>query len=101
VVTRDGDHILTIEAFPYCIPDRQQRVEIEINDQAAGHYEFSDCDPVTREFPLAGDLLHHGWNELTLNFAYAVSPAEVTDGVNPDPRRLALGVTRLTIQPHQ
>lgn len=90
---------LQVEAFPFCVEHEQQQMELRINGDLVGLLSFAGCDPVAQTFTIDQAAIQIGWNQLMLHAAYARSPAEQTQGQNPDVRLLAAGFTRLTILP--
>jgi hypothetical protein len=93
------DYALQLDIFPNWIAGRVQEVTIMVNGQPIGRVTFERDVPVSKGFVVPASLLDVGWNELAFRSTYAVSPAEITGGANPDPRPLAFGVNRLAIHP--
>jgi hypothetical protein len=98
IATRREDQRLVIEAFPFCVLGRQQSITIRANGQVVTTHEWKTCDDWQAEVVIPAALVKVGWNDLSFEYGYAVSPAEVTDGENPDPRLLAVGFKRLEIK---
>ncbi len=92
-------YALQVEAFPFCVEGLQQQIELRVNDDLVGLLFFNGCDPAAQTFTIDPASIQIGWNQLTLQAAYARSPAALTQGQNPDVRLLAAGFTRLTIGP--
>lgn len=93
-----GAYALKIGAFPQCAPGRSQQIKVTANDEPAGTIEFQGCEPVTTVLELPADTVNLGWNRLHFEYAYAVSPQELT-GSGSDNRPLSVGFTELTISP--
>jgi hypothetical protein len=91
------DYSLQIGAFPLCVPGQRQRISIKVNGQEIGAYQWEECELWEGERPIPGSVVRIGWNEITFEYAYAFSPAEVTRGQNPDPRVLSVGFTKLEV----
>jgi energy-converting hydrogenase Eha subunit A len=49
------------------------------------------------EILIPAPIIRIGWNEVSFEYAYALSPAEVTRGQNGDRRMLSVGFTRLDV----
>ena len=99
VVPQPRDYVLEIDAFPNWIDGRSQEVRIWVNDQELAVLTFTGDAPRSEVIPIPADFLQTGWNHLTFQSAYAVSPAEATAGANPDPRPLSFAVTKLILRP--
>lgn len=91
------DHGLRLEAFPFCVPDRHQAVFIRVNGQLLANHQWSDCETWVEELLIPSSFIRVGWNELIFEYNYAVSPAEISGGENPDPRLLGVGFVKLAI----
>ena len=91
------DYRLRIGAFPLCVPDRRQEMTVKVNGQEIARYRWQECELWESEIPIPASAVRVGWNEVTLEYAYALSPAEVTGGQNGDQRMLAVGFTRLEV----
>jgi hypothetical protein len=98
-VPQAEDYQLEIDAFPNYIDGRSQEVRIWVNDQELAVLTFTGDAPRSEVIPIPADFLQTGWNHLTFQSAYAVSPAEATAGANPDPRPLSFAVTKLILRP--
>jgi hypothetical protein len=88
-----GNHFL-IEAFSFCLPDRQQRMELLVKDQLIHQLQWEACETLQADVAIPAALVDIGENEVTLRFANAVRPADVTNGENPDGRFLSAGFNR-------
>ena len=99
VVPSVKDYELLIEVFPHCVEGRQQTMEINVNATQIGDVRFTGCDPYTGRFPIAAELLEVGWNQLSLNYHYAVAPADLSADENPDSRPLSVGFSSLEFRP--
>ncbi len=92
---------LTLEAFPYCLPDEQQRLSVEVNGAQLAEYSWQECETWSTEIMVPASLVQVGWNEVVLHSNYALRPSDVTNGDNPDSRALSVGVNRLQIIPER
>ncbi len=99
IATHQTDHLLRIEAFPYCVPGRHQRLIIFVNQHTLSSYEWDRCEARELAIRIPSALIRRGANELAFKYAYAVRPSEVTGGQNPDSRLLSVGFSRLEILP--
>lgn len=95
--TAAQDVRLRIGAFPLCVLDRRQRVSIQVNGQEIATHRWEECELWESEIPISASLLRRGWNEVAFEYEYAFSPAEVTQGKNPDARILSVGFTKLEV----
>jgi hypothetical protein len=86
-----------VEAFPHCIEGVPQQVDFVIADRVVASHRWDDCEPWRDEIAVPSDLVETGWNEIRLRFARADRPADVTNGQNPDVRRLSVGFTRFEL----
>jgi hypothetical protein len=86
---------LTLEVFPHCVPGREQQIYLEMNGVSLAAHQWTGCDTWSGEIPIPPDLVRVGSNELKIQTAYGVSPSELSDGADPDPRALSVGFTRL------
>jgi len=91
------DYILRIGAFPLCVPGQRQWIGIRVNGKEIGSYQWRECELWEAEIPIPAPEVRIGWNEISFEYAYAISPAEVTRGQNLDPRILSVGFTRLEV----
>lgn len=92
------EHILQVRAFPLCVPDRQQQLLIKLNGREVAFHRWEDCEVWEEEVLLPRPMVRRGWNELTFEYAYALSPFEVTRGENSDKRALSVGFLRLWVE---
>ena len=99
VVPLVEDYELEIDAFPNWIEGRTQEVQILVNDQDLAVLTFVEDSPVNEVIHIPANLLDSGWNQITFQSEYAISPAEATDGANPDARPLSFGVSKLILRP--
>ena len=67
------------------------------NGRTVAEHKWTTCDPWDGQISLPEESVKVGWNELTLDFDYAISPAEINAGENPDTRALAAGFTELVV----
>ena len=95
----EQDYELEFDIFPHWIAGQVQEVAVLVNGQPLGNVMFEQDAPARERFVVPANLLDVGWNELAFLSMYAISPAEATDGANPDARPLAFGVSRLAIHP--
>ena len=91
--------VLSLSAFPQCVPAKQQRVEIEINGQLVAGHQWTGCEPWSADIPIPASILKTGKNGLVVRTAYAISPAELSLGANADARQLSIGFSKLRIAP--
>jgi hypothetical protein len=91
------DYRLRIGAFPLCVPDRRQEMVVKVNGQEMAHYRWQECELWESEILIPPSMVRIGWNEVSFEYAYALSPAEVTRGQNGDRRMLSVGFTRLEV----
>lgn len=97
-VATDGEGAtLAVEAFPYCEPGGPQQVEFVVGEQVVGSHRWDNCDAWQGLVVVPPELEVIGWNEMTLRFLRADRPADVTAGVNPDSRELAVGFSRFEL----
>ncbi len=88
---------LELNAFPLCVPQKQQEMEIWVNETFWTRVSFNGCEMLSFRQMLPFQWVRQGYNELMFRFAYAYSPAEIEGASNPDPRRLSVGFTRLQV----
>jgi hypothetical protein len=98
IATRLADSTLTVEAFPFCVPDKRQMISISVNGHPLTRNEWDQCDTWRAELFIPRSLTRVGWNTLSFEYGYAASPAQVTRGENPDARLLATGFTKLEVR---
>jgi hypothetical protein len=91
------DYRLRIGAFPLCVPDRRQEMVVKVNGQEIARYRWQECELWESEILIPASMVRIGWNEVSFEYAYALSPAEVTRGQNGDRRMLSVGFTRLEV----
>jgi hypothetical protein len=84
---------LTLAAFPQCAPDRKQQITIKVQGTVVAGHEWQNCDPWEASVEIPASLVKVGANDLVVNTAYALSPADL--GKGEDVRRLSAGFTRL------
>jgi hypothetical protein len=90
LATSQTDHTLSLEAFPLCLPDRQQDISIAVNGTRLSSYHWQACESWSQEIVVPAAVVTPGWNTLTFDYGYAAS----SEG---DPRPLAVGFTRLEV----
>ncbi len=83
---------LELVAFPNCVPDEAQTLEVELNGRTVLRHRFDGCSPSTLTAELRAGSLPAGWSRLTFVFGYARATAG-------SPQPLAVGVTRLKVTP--
>ena len=88
---------VTLEAFPFCLPDEKQKIAVEVNGSLLLEHQWADCEPSLHTFTIPAQVVKQGWNEVKFRYAYAAKPAEVSQGQNSDYRALAVGVLRAQI----
>lgn len=89
---------LSMEAFPHCVPGRNQALRVSVNGVEIAEHQWSDCIPWSGEWMIPSALLQPGVNLLKFQYAYAARPVDVTGGQNGDARWLSVGFSRLGIQ---
>jgi hypothetical protein len=92
-----GEAVLEFLAFPLCLPDEHQKMEIEVNGSLWRAFSFETCDPVEFRETIPRELLRR-YNLVSFRYAYARSPAEIPTLQSGDPRRLAVGFLNLQIR---
>jgi hypothetical protein len=97
VATDRASRRLTLEAFPACVPRRQQTVHVLANNIEVAAHQWDGCDPWTAQIEIPASAMNIGWNELSLVGDYAVRPVDIPSMQNSDPRALSLGVTRFQL----
>lgn len=98
VATAKGPSRLALEAFPYCVPGKEQSLSVELNRRELATYRSADCAGWSKALSIPADLVRIGWNNLVLRTTYASRPADVTTGANPDERPLSVGVNTLRVE---
>ena len=88
---------LHIGAFPLCVPGRRQWISIRVNGREIVTHQWENCELWEEELHLPASFIREGWNELVFEYGYAFSPAEITQGENPDPRILSVGFTKMEV----
>jgi hypothetical protein len=96
--TAQKETVVNLTAFPYCIPDHFQILEIVVQGEVLLTHTWSDCEPWDGQLVIPAAQVHIGWNELELNYNYAVQPATVTSYANPDSRYLSVGFTQFRLE---
>lgn len=94
-----GGFRLEVEAFPQCDPTRSQQVQITVNGTPLAEHRWPGCDPWASAIDIPAEQMRLGWNDLMFHYEYAASPAELSQGVNGDPRPLSTGFTKLSVTP--
>ena len=89
---------LIINAFPYCIYNKKQSMDIFWNGRKLKTFVFPDCDEVQLEVEIPRNISHSGYNALDMKFSYATSPYEVTHGKNADKRYLSVGFSNFELE---
>ena len=92
---------MRVAAFPNCLKNVNQVVQLQVNGHGIGALSFTGCDQATQEFVVPKAIVSSGWNQLALLPKYAVAPAQLTHGESSDTRLLAAGFTQLIIEPQQ
>ncbi|MDT8306465.1 MAG: glycosyltransferase family 39 protein [Anaerolineae bacterium] len=98
VALEAGETTLTVDALPYCgsIP---QSMRVSVGEVVVGETTWHDCESKQLQWTIPSSALQVGWNSLTFYFDRALVPAEVSGGANLDPRPLAVGFSRLELEP--
>ena len=97
IATAELDHHLVLEAFPHCLDNQQQTLQLIAHETVLYEYEWSECESISTELILPADQIDVGWNEIRFELGYALSPLELNTG--SDSRPLAVGFSRLEIRP--
>ena len=92
----EGEAVLEFLAFPLCLPDERQKMEIWVNGSLWKALSFATCDPVEFRETIPGGLLQR-YNLISFRYAYAQSPAEIPTLQSGDTRQLAVGFLNLQI----
>jgi len=98
LATTRQDHYLRFEAFPLCASDQYQQLTVRVNGERLASYQWEDCETMEVDLLIPGSVIRAGWNQTAFEYAYALTPAEVTDGRNPDFRLLGVGFVKLEIK---
>lgn len=88
---------MTLDAFPHCIPDARQSLEVAMNGRHVAFHKWQACEKWHGQISIPAEIVKIGWNEMSFVYGYASRPAEVTGGENPDMRNLSLGFSRLEL----
>lgn len=91
------DHVLRLKAFPFCVPGKSQEAVIKVNGQTITTHRWKNCELWEEELPIPSSFVKPGFNELSFEYKYAISPSELSGGKNPDHRKLAVGFIELKI----
>ena len=84
-------NVLSVGAFPNCVPGKLQTVAIEVNGSPVATHEWDqDCKPWETSVPIPTKDLSLGKNTIVVRSGYAMSPAG-------DPRELSVGFTKLSV----
>jgi len=70
---------------------------VKVNGWEMARYRWHECELWEGEILIPASVVRIGWNEVSFDYAYALSPAEVTQGQNGDRRMLSVGFTRLEV----
>ncbi len=95
IATARAPQRLSVAAFPQCLPDRFQRIEVEANGTVIATHQWQDCEPWSTTVDIPVELVHVGANDLVVRAAYAAQPSE-----GDDPRQLSAGFTKLLVEPY-
>ncbi len=98
LATAQADHQLEIEAFPLCLPGIPQTVAVAVNGHSLTTAAWPDCNTAVIQAAIPAAWVQIGWNDLAFTYAYADSPAQATNGQNPDPRLLSVGYNKLLVR---
>ncbi len=93
IVTARTPARLELGVFPLCVPGKNQRIILDVNDTAVIDHEWRDCEPWNAAVDIPAELMRVGFNDLTLRSAYAEPP----QAGGSDPRKLSVGFSRLGI----
>ena len=95
VITSRTPQRLSLAAFPMCLPDKKQQIEIEVNGTVVATQQWQNCDPWSTTVDIPASLVQVGANDLIVRSAYASRPPD-----NPaETRQLSTGFTKLRIDP--
>jgi len=97
LATTRQDHHLKFEAFPLCAPYQHQQLTVKVNGESVSSYQWENCETMEVDLLIPASLIAMGWNQITFEYAYALTPAEVTEGQNVDFRLLGVGFVKLEI----
>lgn len=98
IATNKGEHQINLEAFPQCVPGRQQEVLVEVNGAPVATHRWMDCQPWSDSIPISGDLVKIGPNDMTIRAGYAARPADLEGGASSDTRQLSIGWSKLRVE---
>jgi hypothetical protein len=88
---------LALSAFPLCLADRKQSIEVEVNGAPLLTHDWQDCEPWSATVDIPAALVRVGANDLSVRSAYAASPADASDSGSNDTRTLSVGFTLLKV----
>jgi hypothetical protein len=94
IATARAPQRLSVAAFPQCLPDRFQRIELEVNGAVVTSHQWQDCEPWSETLDIPAELVRVGANDLIVRADYAVPPLG-----GGDPRQLSAGFTKLLVEP--
>ncbi len=97
LATAPDRYRLRIGAFPFCVPGRRQEISVWVNGERIAEHRWGNCDYWEGEVQIPAAVVKRGWNRVTFEYAYAMSPFEVTQGQNGDRRMLSVGFTVLEV----
>lgn len=97
VGTANRPHLVDVEAFPHCVDGKTQTLEFFVGETSLYQHTWENCDPVQFSVTIPQELVKIGFNEARFKYGYALSPAELETG--NDPRKLAVGFSKLSIRP--
>ncbi len=98
LATSRQNHVLHIEAFPLCISGEHQVMRVKVNGYNLFEHLWEDCELWEGKITISASLVKEGLNEIVFEFKYAISPAKITQGQNPDTRKLAVGFKKLRVE---
>jgi hypothetical protein len=99
VATSQTPHTLALKAFPFCAPDRRQRLKVEVNGVELASHAWEECEEWTADVKIPASLVRIGWNQVTLHSDYALRPADTAGSESGEARALSIGVSQLTVTP--
>ncbi|MEM9776466.1 MAG: hypothetical protein AAF902_17950 [Chloroflexota bacterium] len=97
VATAAASHRVEAEVFPYCVDGQLQSIEFWLEETQLYKHEWQDCEPAQISFAIPAEFVSVGWHEIKVKHGYALSPAAL--GTGNDPRKLAVGFSKLSIRP--
>ncbi len=96
VATSQAEYQLTIGAFPYCVPEQPQEIQIEVNGATLATHQWTECAHWSDNISIPAAMVHTGQNQIVSHFSHTAQPVDASgDG---DVRSLSVGFTDLRIR---